>query len=242
MARLFAAASSQYLSFAGDVVDTTPITMACWFRKSALGTTQGLMTIGADATNDQWQFRVTSTDFVQANAIDAGTGSTANTTTTITANTWHHGCAVFAGSSSRAAYIDGGSKGTNTTLRTPDISDTVVIGAQWATGVASGFWDGDIAEAAMWNVALTDAEVALLAKGVSPMTVRPELLSGYWPLMGRTSPEIGVVGGFGMTLNAGPVQSSHPPKVGWFPYRIGGIKKITPVSGLARLALLGVGV
>ncbi len=38
-------------------------------------------------------------------------------------------------------------------------------------------------EEANWNVALTDAEVAALASGVSPLLVRPENLVRYRPLI-----------------------------------------------------------
>lgn len=42
--------------------------------------------------------------------------------------------------------------------------------------------EGDISEVGYWNVALTDADVAVLAKGVSPLLVRPEGLVAYWSL------------------------------------------------------------
>jgi len=36
--------------------------------------------------------------------------------------------------------------------------------------------DGDLAEAAIWNIALSDADVARLATGESPLSVRPDAL------------------------------------------------------------------
>ena len=44
--------------------------------------------------------------------------------------------------------------------------------------------DGKLAELAVWDVALSDAEFAALASGVSPLSIRRDHLRGYWPLMG----------------------------------------------------------
>ena len=68
---------------------------------------------------------------------------------------------------------------------------------------------GDIAEAAIWNIALDDADVALLAKAFDPRMVRPEGLVFYAPLIGRYSPEIDRRGGLGLTVT-GAVASVHP--------------------------------
>ena len=70
--------------------------------------------------------------------------------------------------------------------------------------------DGYMAEAAVWNVALTSAEVSVLSKGYSPLLVRPQSIVSYWPLIGRTSPEIDLVGGYGMTLVNAPTTAAHP--------------------------------
>lgn len=73
------------------------------------------------------------------------------------------------------------------------------------------FADGRVAEAAIWNVALTASEVAALAKGVSPLQIRPASLQAYWPLIGRQSPEPDWVGGFNLTLTNAPANAAHVP-------------------------------
>ena len=70
--------------------------------------------------------------------------------------------------------------------------------------------DGDLAEAAMWDVALTDAQVTMLGLGFCPLLVAPEGLVAYWPLLGRFDPEISPVGGFALTLTASPANAVHP--------------------------------
>lgn len=72
------------------------------------------------------------------------------------------------------------------------------------------FWDGKLAEVALWDVELTAAEMALLAVGFSPLFVRPASLQAYWQIIGNFSPEIDRVGGFNMTLTATAGAAAHP--------------------------------
>ena len=125
-----------------------------------------------------------------------------------TINTWHHAGGVFATSTSRTAYIDGVAGSANTTSTTQAGLDNTTIG-YLDIDSNFNFMSGRIAEAAIWNVVLTSDEMAVLAKGYSPLFVRPESLVGYWPLRGRYSPEIDVVGAADMTVT-GAVAADHP--------------------------------
>jgi hypothetical protein len=59
-------------------------------------------------------------------------------------------------------------------------------------------------------VALTDDEAVILSLGYSPVFVRPANLVAYWPLVGRSSPEPDIVGGYDMTLVGSPTVADHP--------------------------------
>jgi len=122
---------------------------------------------------------------------------------------------VGASATDRAVYIDGGSKGTNATSNTPSGLASTRLGKDHDNNNAL---DGRIGEGAIWNVALTDAEVARLAKGIHPFKVRPANIVAYWPLWGRNSPEPDCVGGFNLTVT-GATQAAHPPKAQmlWLP-------------------------
>lgn len=65
---------------------------------------------------------------------------------------------------------------------------------------------GLIAEAAIWNAALTDAEVAVLAAGYSPLLVRSQSLVFYIPLVREI---LDVVGGVTITNNNGSTVGDH---------------------------------
>lgn len=214
MARAFDDASSQYLSNTSAVATAAPVSMACWFQTdaTALGNAQRMMVLTDIDAIQYFSLHIRANAVgLSAQAYD-GTSGAASNTGTINANTWHHACGVFTSTTSRFVYLDAANKLENTTTVSPSgISDTLlatIIRSDVPTG--NGFVSGLLAEAAMWNVALSDAEVSVLATGVSPLFVRPASLIAYWPLIGRLSPEIDRVGGFDMTLNASPTTAAHP--------------------------------
>ena len=72
---------------------------------------------------------------------------------------------------------------------------------------SNSFFDGDVAEFATYTVVLADADVAQLARGYSPLLVRPDKLMNYTPFIANGTP------GFGTglaTLVASPTQTAHP--------------------------------
>lgn len=206
MARTFS--SGNIITNASAVRSSVPITMACWFRQTS-ATTAVAMAITGTTNANRFDLDVTNTGVVRAISNGAGAGSAfADSTAGATLNAWSHGCAVFAGVADRRAYLNGANKGTNTTSRTPVTLAATRIGSFLT---ASDFpFPGDMAEAAMWSVALSDAEVAVLATGIAPYEVQRSSLVAYWPLIGLTSPEPDVVGSFPMTLTGTPAQAAHP--------------------------------
>ena len=79
--------------------------------------------------------------------------------------------------------------------------------------------NGKIAEVAVWNVALSPAEMAVLAKGVSPTMMRRTALKHYTPVWGIGSPEPDYSGNStNMTLTGTGPLSPHPPVARHFPF------------------------
>lgn len=143
--------------------------------------------------------------------------STSISSGTVTSNEWHHVALVRTSTTSLRLFVDGIVVGTNTTAQT--------YSSGWATNYAVGNYaqnlaagspyQGSAAEAAIWNVGLTDGEIAALASGLAPIRVRPASLVTYLPLYGHggtTNPEIDVIRGplgrYGGTTN--PVEVAHP--------------------------------
>lgn len=90
-----------------------------------------------------------------------------------------------------------------------DTANILRFGARSDSASTEPF-DGALAEIAIWDAALSDGEMAALAKGVSPRLFRPGNLKGYWPLWGSSSPERDYSGGGShATLNGSPGLRGH---------------------------------
>lgn len=239
MARTFVAASSQNLEGTAPVT-AVPCTFAAWMYKTDDAANLQGVAIGdvVGGGGGRLSLIYSATEVVQAQAVGVGGTDTASSSASGSLNAWVHGAAVFASSTSRTAYLNGGNAGSETSSNTQSGIDTVRIGQVALSGGAFG--DGSVAEAAVWDIDLTAAEVAVLAKGVSPLFVRPANLVAYWPLIGRHSPEPDIVGGFNLTLTNVPANFAHPRVI----YPCG--PKITPFVAAAsgrvwKLAGLGGG-
>lgn len=200
------------------IVDSTPIT--------AYPITMAYRGKSNDATLDQAGFWIgdkdATADFLRLSFDGAAAGdpikyslraagAALSTSTGFTADVWHHALCYSSSSTAHAVFIDGGSKATSITSNTFSASaDRVAVGHA-ADSTPTNYFSGDIAEAAIWDVALSDAEVALLgaASGPSAMLFRPASLRFYCPIIGKYSPEIDIIEGRGMTVT-GAVASAHP--------------------------------
>lgn len=187
MARKFVAASSQKVVFGSALVTASPLTLACWLNPVSAAVAYGVFAVNDNSTNE-FGIRTDSSGHILAVSTD-GTVSTATTSTAMSAGVWCHACAVISSASARAAFLNGGGKGTNATARTTSGVNQTEIGH--TTGV--GFTNGNIAECAIWNIALADAEVLALASGVAAWLIHPEALKFYTPLSMGFSPEINIM-------------------------------------------------
>jgi hypothetical protein len=188
MARLFDDGSSEYLRYSGAVLSSYPITMAGWGYTDDAAVNGTILALAFSAGDLPYKCILFNGGFAgdPVGAFDrdnAGTSGFARTTTGFSTNTWHHAAGVFTNVSSRSAYIDGGSKATNTTTLSTSSLTRTSIGTLWRPSTVN-YFSGRIAEVGIWNVALDDDEIAALAAGLCPLLVRPNSLVDYWPLGG----------------------------------------------------------
>lgn len=158
-----------------------------------------------------------------------GFANSANTS----AGSWYHILVVFAAANSRSAYINGGSKATDTTNLAAAGCNNLSIGARYGApggSAADLIFTGNIAEVAIWHSALSDANAVSLAALTSPLTIDAANLDEYWSLLGDantdmesggtnlsnvnspsfdagTHPSAGGGGGSGRLVNGGLVNS-----------------------------------
>ena len=192
-----------------------PKTLACWFNSDLTNSRRTLITLAsgavASAESPGLTLMVDSTAVIRAQTSSTGGNNAAVTTATYGLQTWHHAAARFAGAASRIAYLDGVAGTENTTSRaTGGALDNLIVGrGPGGTHNPSQPFNGRIAEAAVWDVALDADEIAALARGFKPSQIRPDKLLWYLPLV-RTVQDLRS----GLTYTtSGPVVAVHPRRI-----------------------------
>lgn len=185
-----------------------PVSLACWALPAVVNTSQiavALQNSGAAANSNNFNLAINSSAEVRART----NGTDAVSTLTATAGVWVHMCAVFAATNSRAAYINGGGKGTDATNVSPSGINSTLVGVGGGTVQRNNPFTGPVCEVGIWNIALSDADVAMLALGYPPPMVRPDALVAYYPLIGRASPETDAWGKIDLTVTGAVSTEPH---------------------------------
>jgi hypothetical protein len=201
--------SNQYLSTASSPVDGPPLTIAAWMRTTAASAPARVVAVGVSGETHRNQLGLT-TQFAQVQAVSVGPSVTTASNFEgggVVANVRIHGCAVFQSRSNRLAYMNGTAGAQDfTDVGIQNTANTITVGAGWATTVGV-YLAGDVAEVGVWNVALTAAEVASLAKGFTCDRVRPQSLVFYAPLIRDL---VDLRGGLAITNNNTATVANHP--------------------------------
>ena len=203
--------TSQTLNMASAPATTWPLTMVCWFYTSDITNTINLISLSNSGANGRFILSAAGAiagDPIRTNALDNTNANFAvNTTTGYSANTWTHAAAVHPSNSSRTAYINGGSSATDVSVcgTLTGINIATVAGQRTLSGPTYAL--AHIAEVGIWSVALTAAEIASLAKGMTCDKIRPQNLVFYTPLVRDL---IDQKGGLVITNNNAATVANHP--------------------------------
>lgn len=191
-----------------------PVTLAAWFRMPNTTSLGPILQFGTAQDNVALLASgFTSGDPVAARSTAGTSTSQSVSGTGFSANTWHHGCAVFASATSRIAYIGGVAGAENTTSRSTGAASEVRSGRYLETNSTYTYSGLAIAHAAIWNVALTAVEVAALYSsgiGADPRSIRPDALIAYWPFLDSDS-DRDWWGSNHLTATNAPTYAQHPP-------------------------------
>jgi hypothetical protein len=186
---------TQYVSWAAPVT-SAPFTIACWMNKNALSLQTVVSLCDADVNgDDNWTITPLLSTAVRFHIKD-GSETNPGTSNSYTATNWHHVCAVEASASSHRLVLDGvwADAALSTTTLTPDNADTLALGVLRDLS-PNEFYSGKAAELAVWNVALAQAQVEMLAEGLSPLLVNPGALVFYAPLVSNFNDIVGGLAG-----------------------------------------------
>ena len=200
--------TDQRLNTTSTPVATVPLTLACWFRADDVTANRCLFELADSAGANG--FRLLVAGAIAGDPIFAdylvGSGTNAQTTAGYTAGTFHHAAATFPNNTTVTAYLDGGNSATSTGSALNPSPTRINIGARFSSSSAGLFFDGQIAEVGIWNVALTAEEIASLADGMTCDKVRPQSLVFYAPLV-RSLQD--VRGGLTITNNNTATVAAH---------------------------------
>lgn len=206
MSRDFELDSSQFLSTTSPPITVLPITVACWYKMESAASTEemGLMQLSEKLQAENF-FNLRLDDQVgtgdlQWNVRNEATVSICSSAINWTTGVWQHAAGRSVSSTDHSVFLNGGNEGTSSVDNSPELIDSFAVGVQRLSGSDSDFMDGLIAWPCMWNVALTDAEIASLGAGAHPFMVRPASIISFWPLYGDSSPEIDLVGNTSLTV------------------------------------------
>lgn len=216
MARGFDRSSDQYLMHGAGVVSGPPFTAVAWIYPIDIGEVlYSIFSLGYSGNyydNYQCEWRP-GTPKIQIYVRNSGGYGVASTTAGPTPGQWNHVVARFSSTSAREVFLNGGNKGIGTGYRVPaNLPNQTGIGC-YARDPGQDWmqWNGQIAEVGIWNIALTDEEIAVLAAGYSPLFVRPQNLVAYWPLIRQGSPVLNpdIVGRFNLNDYNWPTNEAH---------------------------------
>jgi len=130
-------------------------------------------------------------------------------------NPWSHAAVIFSANNLRTMYVNGtGNSYANTGNISQTLTDADIIGIGYGpTSGSNRLAKDQLAECALYNVALTTAEIDTLAAGFSPLFVRPESLLGYWPLGGPLTNNISgddLLGSYALSATGTIAEADHP--------------------------------
>lgn len=234
---------------AHSIIGTGALTLSVWFKRDTSTSDQALVYIGESGANHDYLYiDVRSDSRVRVTYREgSGGGFSVHPTDTTTNNTWHHLVTTRSGTTAKL-YLDGTEIGSGTNAEVGanlgDSSSLTQFGA-WRGG---GVWyDGKVDEIAIWDVALSSADVTAIYNNGAPNdltdsgsynTDRSNDLQGYWRFEENTGTSIADSSGNSRTatLTNGPTFSTDTPLVNKYSILFDGSNDYLDIGSMSALA------
>jgi hypothetical protein len=188
-----------------------PLTLAARCKINRTNINSTIVGVQIAGGNQAYAIAVNSTNNSTFSIAVAGGVSSFHGTAAgrITVGVWQHVAIVFASTTSRSIYANGGTPSPFATAFTsPGIVTGVRIGARDnPNGTFNSPAVADIAEVGIWSASLNSNEISSLVAGVTPNQIRPQSLAFYAPLIREP---VDFRGGFTLTNTNGATVSDHP--------------------------------
>ncbi len=144
------------------ILTAAPLSIVGWAKADDLTNGHCIASICNPSANDAFYLILSghaSGDYANAGAAENGVGfGVASSSVAYKTTEWQHYAGVFASSTSRTVYINGGSSGSNTDNRTPGTLTRTNIG-RLVVPSTTRLFKGRIAEVRFYNRALSAREV-----------------------------------------------------------------------------------
>jgi hypothetical protein len=214
MAYNFVAASSQTLTAPISTATriTGAITVAVWIKSTGVynSPVSFLAARASTATDGRaYTLQLSSDGKVGSNINSTGLAANNFVTqgTTVVGTNARHAALTFSPSTFSRIYVDGVQDAERTSGVPASIADNTNVNLMFGGFPTTSLnFNGTIAEVGIWNAALTAAEIASLAKGMTCDKVRPQSLVFYAPLVRDLNDQ---KGGLTITNNNGATVANH---------------------------------
>lgn len=239
MARVFVAASTQYLFRAGTFSVPLPIFMSCWCYSDSLTLSQCVMGVFDGGTASASHRLVLGGNVAGDPAQALSTNSAAASATAYPTNRWFHLAGSWRSTTDRRVYLEGIEE-TNTTSVSVSTLSRLAVGARVQSSVTIPM-SGMLAMAAIWTDMIpSKADLDALGRGVPPSYIQSDKLFAYWPLLGVGPMEPDGTNNQHLLGVNSPAGAVHPFDLGNYDFPLGfyppfGIRQrkwfLTPAGG-----------
>lgn len=180
MARTFNG-TTDYLEQLIAPVSANPMTYAIWFNRAALVGNSRIIAVNRVGLRGGNICYVNAAGSIFAYSNTSGGIAAQASQSSYTAASWFHVTCVYDNDANRVVYLNGVAGAPDSANIPIPALDVFNIGTCYNPTLAD-FFDGMLAEAAVWDIRLLQADIDILQK-FSPRHVRPQNLKAYVPLI-----------------------------------------------------------
>ena len=208
--------SSEYLSNDTGISSAYPLTIFCWNSPDNGGDFATVWLGDKDSNTENFQLGTFDNDSSGETDIRAvtfaGSADVSIGDIEIPFGTWVTIAGIWRSATDREFYTDGVSDVTDSTsVAHPTGIDNTTFGRN-SRPVPAAYFNGDAAEFACWNVALSDNEMTALGSGVNPFAIRYNDMIIYVPIYGNDDPEPDLSGNnVDLAVTGTTPKIAHPP-------------------------------
>lgn len=167
-------ASLQYFSIAAPNITIPPVTFSIWLKVSSIIPKNTAMFLWRDTIKSGLLLRYIGSDWQLRYYVLDGPQWQTDTGLNVTTGVWQHACVAISSSQARV-YLDGASFTNNVSHSTVALNAAGHVANDPIQDANHTSFNGSIAEPAIWNVSLSDAECLALARRLSPLQLSNRL-------------------------------------------------------------------